>query len=110
MAAVDDNAHYTNRFAPRTVQNTLAVPIFALYFQHTRLSFTLMKEAVGSPRKFSTFVLGYTALHVNTDSELTVKKEHSIPYNFPPFISIFSQTESCSKCKAKCKATRHEGT
>jgi len=35
MSAAVDKAHYTNRCVTRTVQNALAFPIFALYFQHS---------------------------------------------------------------------------
>jgi len=79
-AAVDDKAHYTNRCVPRTVQNTLAVPIFALYFQHSVKSFIVMKEEVGTPRKFSTFVLDYKALHLNINRKHIVKKQSNNPY------------------------------
>lgn len=79
-AAVGYKTHYTNRCVPRTAQNTLAVPIFALYFQHSVKSFILMKEEVGSPRKVSTFILDYTALHVNINRKHIVKKQRNSSY------------------------------
>jgi hypothetical protein len=95
-AAVDDKAHYTNRCVPRTVQNTLAVPKFTLYFQHSVKYFILMKEAVGSPRKLSTFTLDYTALHVN-DRKRIVKKQRNNPCEFSSFTSIVSQTATLAR-------------
>ena len=79
-AAVDDKTHCTNRCVPRTVQNTLAVPIFAPYFEHSVKSFILMKEEVGSPRNVSTFILDYTALYVNTNRKHIAKKQRNNPY------------------------------
>jgi hypothetical protein len=64
-AAVDDNAHYTNRCVPRIVQNTFAVAVFALYSQ-------------------------YTVLHVNIDRKLIVKKRRYNSYKVSTSTSIVS--------------------